>query len=218
MEHTYSDDGTIGVSTNGYPWVIVAHSDMLKGLGARGQYGVFAAKRFKGGDVIGRYLGEILGSVQEPGMTGRVEQMYASGTGSFLMTVDGYVVDGSKPVQSDQQQLERFGRVLFPGGREEYPGSFVHMINDFKGTHRTANVELDAFGTLKALRNIPALDLQASPQIRTRSELVYSYGAPYWSAIADVQASRQRVQAAGRRVVGRQARAAARRGDLVVID
>jgi hypothetical protein len=127
MEYTYEDDGTILVrvpSPHGpVPWVTVTRSDMLESLGVRGQAGVFAARQFESGETVGRYLGQILGRHKDPRMSAKAESMYAVGTGSFLMGVDGYVVDGSRPPQSDQQQMNMFGRILFPGGRDEYPGS-----------------------------------------------------------------------------------------------
>lgn len=108
MEYAYEDDGSVLVrvpSPHGpVPWVIVTRSDMLESLGVKGQMGVFAARRFASGEKVGRYPGAIMGREKDPGMSERAESMYAAGTGSFLMGLDGFVVDGSQPPQSDQQQ------------------------------------------------------------------------------------------------------------------
>jgi hypothetical protein len=92
------------------------------------------------------------------------------------------------------------------------------MINDGRGTGRKPNVEVGGDGMLKAIRVVPALNPGASPTVRMRSEFHYSYGEAYWEAMADAERDAKAARAARRRAVGRDARAAARRGELVAIE
>lgn len=147
------------------PWVIVAESALMNRVGKRG-LGLYAARRFRRDEFVGRYGGSVIKAFANRGealaspecmrlvrrgrdklITRRVSQ------GSGIELVDG---EGGQP-------------------------PFLHRTNDPRGSGLRSNVELTPGGWLKVIqREVPAFDIDANLDANIRSEIRFSYGDDYW--------------------------------------
>ena len=155
-------------------WVAVRDSAILGSIGIN-QKGVYAARPFRAGERIGRYTGRILG---RNGDTQELqERLYRQNRGDALITVfgstNGIVVDGRRPVQSENAQINLVGRVVFD--TSEYPGMYAHLMNDPTGTNHQASVQVTAHGYVRALVDIPAFDFDRTLAQNVLSELNWNY-------------------------------------------
>ena len=156
------------------PWVAVRDSAILGSLGIN-QHGVYAVRSFRAGERIGRYTGKILG---RNGDTQELqERLYRQNRGDALITVfgsaNGIVVDGRRPIQSGNAQIDLVGRVVFDPS--EYPGMYAYLMNDPTGTNFQANVQVTTGGYVQALVDIPAFDFNQSIIQNVSSELIWTY-------------------------------------------
>ena len=94
----------------------------------------------------------------------------ASGSDALLVlgTAGNFVVDGRRPLQSNQEQRQRFGRVALDAGRFPWPGMHAHMMNDPHGTRQRPNVRVTTGGFVETMQRVPP-----------GRELLWSYGEGY---------------------------------------
>ena len=147
------------------PWVSVGPSDILASLRKTGE-GMRADTPFSGGQLLGRYTGEILG-VQ----VGRKRSCDLAAGGMIVEVRLGkktYSIDGNKPMQSDTTQDNVFGAVLIKNARWT-PNMRAEMMNDPCGTAFDPNVKVTGSGRIWALRDIAVGE-----------EMRWSYGKRYW--------------------------------------
>ena len=153
-------------------WLLVRDST-IPGAGK----GLFAAKPFKKGEFIGRYVGKVLGKVSDPTVQAKVDRMTRMVKGDAIIQVNGYYVDGRCSVQTNDEQLALFGHIIFPQPAWKWPGIFAQMTNDARGTGRPQNCRVTLGGSLESTRDIPKLNPSNPNQA---SELLWSYGDGYW--------------------------------------
>lgn len=163
------------------PWVLVRPSAMLNGI-AGNERGVFAAQALEKGTVIGRYVGRLLGRAEDPATQAIERELEDSGQGEYLIRLQGIVVDGNSPTQSEQEQFALAGRVLFQRNQWTYPGAYIHLLNDGRNTPYVNNVAVEPDGRAILTRDVPAYpsSLEASVDEKADSELCWSYGGQYW--------------------------------------
>jgi hypothetical protein len=162
------------------PWVLVRDSAAMARLGMRGK-GLYAARAFSSGDVIGRYVGRLLGRANDPTIAARVERLSRTPGGDALVTINGFAVNGRKAVQADAAQLADFGKVVFGRDKWPWPGAHIHIANDAHGTTLPNNSVVTPGGYAKAIRDVPAFAPQRTVASNVASELLWSYGEQYWA-------------------------------------
>lgn len=157
--------------TTAEPWVEVKDSEALAALSppVTGQ-GLFAARRFRRGELVGRFVGKIL-----PKQIGYQLAQNNDISGRYVIALQlgrparTYTIDSLRPLQTDSEQIHEFGQVLMPHGRFAR-----HMraekINDVRGTRLPQNVDVDTRGWVWAIKNI-----------RPGQELLWTYGDGYWN-------------------------------------
>ena len=147
------------------PWVVVARSALLEEIGHRG-LGLYAARRFRKGDVIGKYDGKIVGRYNSRANALRSER------------VRNLIEGGSDMIVT---------RSVRPRGVEVVNGStsgapYLQYANDPRGTSLRANAYLSPGGYLTVLQSdVPAFNLEKSMEDNIRSEIRWSYGEDYWN-------------------------------------
>lgn len=156
-------------------WVLVRDSVLISG-----GKGLFAAKSFARDEFVGRYVGEILGKAADARVRREAERRTLTVDGDAIVNIAGFFVDGRRPVQSNAVQLDRFGTVVLPQPQWGYPGAYVHICNDARGTGRPNNCRLTFGGYLEATRAVPAYRFDVPHSRNAASELVWSYGGEYW--------------------------------------
>lgn len=153
------------------PWTIVAPSDMLRRIGAVSS-GLYAARSFQQGDVIGLYPqgpSDVVGHFAT-----REEALAAPRTRRRLMRGRDKLVTTRNPHGK--------GVLLLDGQRGG--GAEVPRANDPRGTGLRANCVLTEGGYLRVTaRRVPAFVFDAEDN--SASELRISYGDDFW-ALHDV--------------------------------
>lgn len=90
------------------------------------------------------------------------------------------VIDAALPVQSDSEQSDVAGTVLFEQTSWSWPGMFAHLAND--GRHGQlmdrCNSQVQKQGHLRATGRIPAVDPN-NPNWAA-SEILWDYSDHYW--------------------------------------
>lgn len=162
------------------PWLFVRDSIALRMVGARGK-GLFAARTFLKDDFIGRYTGRILGKKGDPRVMDRVNTLSHTLNGDAIVGVNGYFVDGRRGVQSNDIQMRQFGRVVLQQPQWAWPGAYVHICNDPRGTRLATNGWVTVGGYLHATATIPPYRDTASHAANEASEILWSYGDAYWN-------------------------------------
>jgi hypothetical protein len=156
------------------PWVSIAPSTIMGSLhfSSESAAGLFAKQGFFSADVIGMYMGRVMGrtsdlNVQNESHSSTSDKIVTLTLRSGVDLVDVFV-DGAYPPQLNEEQVRRTtdsqnnrpGFVVFDQAevakRQLWPGAYVHMANDPRGTGREANTELDDAGFFVATRYIPA--------------------------------------------------------------
>jgi hypothetical protein len=145
------------------PWVCIADSHVLRRLGRRG-LGLFAARPFRAGDVVGRYDGRLVGHFAT-----RRAALEAPQTRRLLRRGHDKLVT-----------LRRGGRAgvaLIDGAHSGPP--HIALCNDPRRTRLRANCALTEAGNLRVTAaHVPAFDLDRADN--TRSELRWDYGDAFW--------------------------------------
>ena len=148
------------------PWLVVAPSALLVSVGAHDK-GLYAARSFAEGQLIGMYNGRVVGhyTSREEALDAPETQRLARSGADKLVTV--------RPSQGG-------GVDLIDGSHGTIP--YVHLCNDPHRTRRTPNCELTPGGYLRALRRIPAFDLgrPLDDGKNRRAELLICYGDDFW--------------------------------------
>lgn len=144
------------------PWVHVGASQTP----THGR-GLYALRDFAEGETVGRYTGRILGKASD--VQAYVDALSCAPSGDAIVNVLGYFVDGRRDVQSNDEQLAQFGRVIMRQPDWAWPGAYVHIANDAHGTGRRNNCQVTFGGYLETLHRVPK-----------GAELLWSYGDAYW--------------------------------------
>ena len=145
------------------PWTIARESLLVPG-----QYGLFAARDFSGGETIGFMRDGTLGTYAERSVALRDAIQ-------DLRDVDGahylYVLPTS-----------RKGRVTLHDGRFSRPGG-PRNANDARDSGLAQNSRFMEDGRLivRGFQDIPRLRPDVSIAQRSRSEILWDYGVGYWS-------------------------------------
>lgn len=145
-------------------WVVYRPS-LVPGIGK----GLVAARNFRKDDVLGRYIGKILGKETDKNIRNRVNRLSNTPNGDSLVVIDGYYVNGKEPAQSNEEQYRRFGQIIFQQPAWKWPGMFAHIINDARHTPFNNNVSVTPSGFIFAQK-----------AIRKGEELFWNYGKNYW--------------------------------------
>lgn len=146
------------------PFTIAAESTAVPGC-----MGLFAARRFEGGELVGTMLdGTLLGR----GGPSRAWQ--APIVASLAPSSLGYLYT-----------LRRGGKTELRDGRFSRPGG-PSRANDSVNTGLPSNSQLYDNGCFNVMpfRSVEALSAHASWPQRRRSELLWSYGASFWLLVA----------------------------------
>lgn len=157
------------------PWALVRESVAVRGGGK----GLFAAKGFHKGDLIGRYVGHILGKPRD--VETSVERLSQTLQGDAITTVNGYYVDGRRKVQENSVQERLFGRVVLSQPEWSWPGVHAHIANDAHGTRRQNNAQVTPGGYMHTTRPVPPYNFAAPHSQNAASEILWPYGTTYWS-------------------------------------
>lgn len=146
-----------------HPWVCVGQSAILTRLGREGN-GLFAARSFKAGDIVGRYEGSLVGHFAT-----RKAALAAPQTRRLLMR--GH----------DKMVTLRPGRgagfQLIDGSTAGPP--YISLCNDPRNTRLHPNCELTDAGYLRVTAaHVPAFNLNKTDN--APSELRFEYGQAFW--------------------------------------
>ncbi|GAQ91169.1 hypothetical protein KFL_007380040 [Klebsormidium nitens] len=175
-----------------WPWVLIRRSEALRGIGKANELGLFAARPMPAGTVIGRYMGFLLGKSGNREVEREAKVLEAAGKAAYLLTIRGIIVDGSRPPQSDVEQLAVAGEVLFPADEYEYPGAHMHMMNDGYRTPYPNNVKIDSDGFAITKVDVPAYNPKGSREAKGLSELLWDYRESYWELMDSLLAANKR--------------------------
>lgn len=129
--------------------------------------GIFAARRFRRGEVIGPYTGKVM-TVPEANKIAKTmagDKLVSCKLGGLQVAIDG-----SRALQSDNEQIRKFGKVLMPNARFNWPGSCLFMAND---TRRAAGFHTN-------MRSHQNGFLRATTAIAVGTELFWDYEDDYW--------------------------------------
>lgn len=155
------------------PWVVVATSALMKRNGATG-LGLYAARRFKRDDFVGRYGGTVVGTFAHREAA----------------------LDSEECKRRVRQGHDKLMTRLAPGGGVELVDGersgppFLPRINDPRGTMLKPNVTLTPGGWIRvAQASVPTFDLDKGVDDNIASELRYEYGDEYWAIMNRVGAS-----------------------------
>ena len=157
-------------------WALVRDSVVVP----RGGKGLFAARPFAEGQCVGRYVGRVLGRPSDPAVQRASQTVH----GDAIVTIQGFDVDGRRPVQSNEEQLRLCGRVIFKQPNWSWPGVYAHIANDAWGTGREYNAMVTQGGYMYAKRRIPSYDFARPHSQNGASEILWPYGPGYWEETA----------------------------------
>ena len=153
-------------------WVLVRESVAIP----RGGKGLFAGRAFSKGDRIGRYVGRILGKARDP----KLMDVTYTVEGDAIIDLGGYLIDGRRKVQSNDIQKEKFGKVVLKQPEWSWPGAYVHLANDARGSGHKNNARITPKGHMELTRRLPAYDASKPHAQNVSSEILWSYGRDYW--------------------------------------
>jgi hypothetical protein len=133
-------------------------------VGKRGM-GLYAGRRFKEGDIVGRYEGNVVGT-------------YASkDTAINSNTVKRLVRGGADKLRIMRSPEE--GWDVVDGDNAPLPT--LSLVNDPRGTRFNANVDVSEWAYMRCISNIPAFDLTRRLEQNIGSELKSEYGEAFWN-------------------------------------
>jgi hypothetical protein len=151
-------------NTHFEPWLVLAPSAILARVGRTG-LGLYAARRIKQGDLIGKYGGNVVctSSRREHALSSPpVRILVRQGADKLfvLRSQDGgwQVVNG-----------------------EGAPLPTLSYANDPRGTRFVPNVDVSEWGYMRATAIIPSFELTSTLDDNIHSELKLDYGDAYWS-------------------------------------
>jgi hypothetical protein len=152
------------------PWIRWVH---IRSAGECGK-GLFASRDFQPGETIGRYVGHVMGRAAREGEVDGPTDLAArwmgrTVTGDAITNVNGFYIDGRRPVQSNDEQIQLVGEIVLEQPNWAWPGAYIHICNDPRGSSRTANVTITELGFAEAAEFIPR-----------DAELLWEYGDKYW--------------------------------------
>ena len=145
------------------PWLVRAPSALLARVGAHGM-GLYAARRFKPEDVIGKYEGTVVNTYE-----------------SREHALDSPLVHSVARHGANKLRLMRS-----PGGGWDVingdgaPLPNLSLVNDPHGTRFHENVHVSEWGYMRATATIPPFDLTKTIEENIGSELKDSYGDEFW--------------------------------------
>jgi hypothetical protein len=149
------------------PWVEIKPSQALASIGIAGEDGLYAMRKFKTGEKVGRYVGKLMTAAQ-----GRQVAAQPGHAGAYIsdVTLGGLdlSVDGLQELQTNAEQMARWNRVLVDKSRF-WPGMAAHKINDNRDTGLAVNTQVYTDGWVRAVK-----------PIKVGEELLWSYGDSYW--------------------------------------
>lgn len=189
-EYTYvhHDNGNIDISIDGVLTLLVRPSALLQELGYEG-LGLFAARPLARNYSLGYYSGLVLARSRRMQRCMFILQRQKRDQYLLDMTSmipnpqndeeEEFTIDPLYPLQSDNDQQRDFGYIPFPNAQYEYPGSYLHYINDPRGSEHPPNVNISKEGEAKTILPIPAYD-PAHPN-NIASEILWNYGESYWN-------------------------------------
>jgi hypothetical protein len=186
ITHLNRQDGDVDIYVNGVLTALVRQSAALGGLGLN-EKGLYSAISLKRGDCLanpgGRYSGFIVGPAGAPLTRAAISAMQAIGKGAYLLDLKvgqaRWVVDGSKPPQSEGEQRRLFGCVVLDSRICAWPGLHTHIMNDPRGTGRTANAFIKLSGRMEALRDVKPYNRNKPPTENIASELLWDYHSEF---------------------------------------
>ena len=147
------------------PWLVVAPSAILRRLGVEG-LGLYAARRYKRDDYIGRFDGHIVGWFRT-----RQDAIEAPETRRLLRRGRDKLVTVRAPHGAGVRLLDGHG----------YGPPSIHLCNDPRGSALQPNADLTDAGWLRVIQTrVPAFDMGKSIDANVQSELRFSYGEHYW--------------------------------------
>lgn len=158
-----------------FPWVIAGPSAILHTLGVTGR-GLYAARPFKKGDILGRYGGTVvtphpLPTREEAMSSPRVQSLVARGVDTLMVVRN----PGGK------------GWNVIDGSTMGPP--YLQFVNDPRGTRLHPNCEVTEAGYVKVIATrIPAFH----PDRPIQSELRFPYGGGFWEALAAAETKNER--------------------------
>ena len=147
------------------PWVFVARSALLDRVGVLG-YGLYAARRFRKGDVIGRFDGTVVNTFnsREQAMRSPIARRMVQGGKNMIIT----------------RQAQPRGVELLNGSTGGAP--YLQYANDPRGTGLQPNANVTPGGYMTVSQtSIQAFDLDKRLHENIGSEIRWSYGDDYWA-------------------------------------
>lgn len=156
-----------------YEWIEWVH---IRSAGKCGN-GLFASRDFQPGEVIGRYVGHVIGRAKEKKTDDdddgpadkEAAELGRTVTGDAITNVNGFYIDARRPVQSNEEQNQLVGEIVVEQPNWTWPGAYIHICNDPRGSSRPANVTITELGFAEAMDFIPR-----------GAELLWEYGDEYW--------------------------------------
>ena len=150
-------------------WLVVCDSALLTGIGRAG-LGLYSARRFARGDIVGKYGGRVVGTypTRDAAMRGQlVHRLVRSGVDTLL------VVRSAGGAGWDVLDATNA------------PPPSLQYANDPRGTPYGANVDVSEHGYMRvtASRGVPAFDLAMPLQANVNAELRFEYGDEFWRLI-----------------------------------
>jgi hypothetical protein len=155
-----------------FPWVIAGPSAILHTLGVTGR-GLYAARSFKRGDILGRYGGTVVTShplpTREEAMSSaHVQSLVASGVDTLMVV--------RNPLSGGKGWNVIDGSTMGP--------PYLQYVNDPRGTRLHPNCEVTEAGYVKVIATrIPAFH----PDRPIQSELRFPYGDGFWEALSSAE-------------------------------
>jgi hypothetical protein len=151
--NTHRDIDYVHSTKKTFPWLAIRPSAALSSINVH-EDGLYAARPFEKGEVIGRMGGRVVGAKYDISPKWLVA----------FANENPYVIE------------------LYIGGRGPYivdsgtdTTCMLHKANDGRKTPMQNNVSITPGGYMVATKHIPPLDRDTD-----RSEILWSYGAQYW--------------------------------------
>jgi hypothetical protein len=176
---------------DGTPYACVRDSQ-IPGAGK----GLYTCRDLKKGTPVGLYCGHVVGWVPTAvgNASGAKERPDSAYQITHTLFIDGVteerwecLVDGARPAQPEHEQrraLNLTPEYPAPFDLAEWPGAYMHLINDADGPCKVPglenNVQFEEDGMVVAIATVPGSPDPNGP-MDPRSELLCGYGAEYWA-------------------------------------
>lgn len=172
-------------------WLLAAESAVLRKVGAKKGYGLYALKPFRTGtfsqsesssgrpllqaDEIGYYGGRVLYTAEKRERIHKWEREEGRP-----------IIDGRRhllPVKVKLRDGDSVWALVDGANRPALP--FMHYANDNMNATRSPNCVVNQYGLFSAARNINPMDRTKPIEHNIQSELTWSYGEYYWNAFGE---------------------------------